>query len=99
MQEQELKQLCPSHEPITKAPTMGDLKQRAEKAGKALEEVLEQERGNLYSSTNSAGDIFLIQNPAAWAEKIVNGSVVKVRPQPILFSTAKREARKLVGPI
>lgn len=100
MQSDELKIRCPGYKPITEAPSMGELKQRAESGGVSLSRLVELERLERYSATDSKNNIFLIQNPAVWDEKIVNGQVVKFKPKPELFQVGdSMQSRKKVGAV
>lgn len=97
-----LKTVLPEYEFISKAPS-----------GDAREQLLDG--GKLYKSTDNAGNVYLIRNPAAWAIRgKPDGSITRYRPPPELimtFSELKKaaanrlthelstEPKKLIGSI
>ena len=83
-----LRNNCPGVKPISEAPSRSELL----KAG-----TLEAERLVRYSATDSEDRIYLIQNPAAWEEKIVNGFVVRIRPKPELYREAASDGEQRKG--
>ena len=77
-----LDRILPEYKRISAAPT--HLEQHE----------IRDERLKLYKSTDAGGNVFLIQNPSAWANYVNSYGVnVKVRPQPI-FKLSYEDAQK-----
>jgi len=73
------------HKPLVDAPARWALQQEAEKQNVDIDYILEKERGVQYAATDSKGNIYLCQNPAAWKEIIRDGKAIKIKPKPILY--------------
>lgn len=84
----DLSSVAVGYEPISKAPTASDLWLK-DPTGKLLKEEAEKR----YKAVDRYGNVYLIQNPAVWEVKIVNGMRIKCRPEPkLILSAAAAEA-------
>jgi len=78
------------YEPISKAPSLGELERRAAVNGIEVEYVLKREAEKRYKAVDLAsGSVYLVQNPAAWSW---NGtSYIKAEPE---YQCSLSDARK-----
>ena len=85
LDETQLRNQFPMFTPCTLAPKLWDLERYAEKHKISIQSVLRSEAEKLYSASDDFGNVYTIQNPVVWTEKIVDGRVIRVRPTATLI--------------
>lgn len=89
----QLDDVLPDYDSILKAPNRFQLEMIARQRGVDIEDVLSAERKKQYKSVDLAtGNIYLIQNPAAWLQ--VGNKFVRPKPQ---FQCSLSQARSYAG--
>jgi hypothetical protein len=93
-----LDSVLPEFKKISEAPTRAEIEAEAESLGIPYEEMLKLEAQKKYKAADSSGNIYLIQNSAAWEQRVRQGEPLPwyVRPKPeFKFSAAdvKRQVK------
>lgn len=79
-----LENTLPEYKRISEAPNRADFEERAEKQGRAVEELLRHEAEKRYKACDRNGNVYLVINPAAWTESTdENGRLWRHRPNPL----------------